>query len=261
MKNIKIIFFIIALVFTYTFDFINTFGVIVSLFYFVCCYQFSFNKRSLSNTIIGSVIFCLSILLFLHLIPGFNNFLILDAVNVSDNGIPYSLYFNFDKLLVALFLLNYVIPKPSKLLNSDYLVIVTTILLSYVFAISIALFTGMVELDFKLPSYLIYWFLINLFITVYAEEAFFRGFVQSTIAIKLNGRQHKNLITIALSGFLFGLAHFPAGIIYVSIATILGCSYAFVYLRTGNIYVPITGHFIFNLIHFVFFTYPFILQV
>lgn len=261
IKNSKEIIFIIVLSITYSLGFIDTFATFISLFYFVCCYKFSFNVKGTLNTVIGFLIFFISILLFLHLIPGFNNFLIIDAVNVSDNGIPYSLYVNFDKLLVAFSLLAYAIPKPLTLVNRNNHHIVLTIFVSYVVAISIALVSGMVEFDLKLTSYFFYWFFINLFITAFAEEAFFRGFVQSSISVKFNNLKYNHLITIGLSGFLFGIAHFPAGITYVSIATILGCSYAYTYLRSGNIYIPIIGHFVFNLIHFVFFTYPFILQV
>jgi len=260
MNNIKSIFFILALSLSYTFDFIDIYAVFVSLFYFFCCYLFSFNKRSISNTVIGFVIFILSIILLLHFAPGFNNFLVLDAINVSDNAKPYSLYFNFDKLLVAFALLSCAIPRRSKAPNSNYLVIFIIIIASYFLAISITLFTGLVEFDFKLPSYLVYWCIINLFITVYAEEAFFRGFIQSAIGFKLEGSKHKTLITVLSSGCIFGLVHFPAGMIYVFVATLLGCTYAFTYLRSGNnIYIPIMGHFIFNLIHFIFFTYPLVL--
>jgi len=260
-RHIGMTLFSFALVTALYFNFIDLVGLAVSIVYGSCCYFFSFKKKGHINIVIGCLIFVLSILLFLHLMPGFNNPVIIDSAQVSNNSPLYSQYLNFDKALVAFFLLIYVIPSPPKLSYESYLVVIGAISLSYGVAILLATTTGMIEYDFKNPDFLLAWVLTNLFITVYAEEAFFRGFIQSSIDKFFNDNKYKEIIVVISSGLLFGLAHFPGGIIYASIASILGGAYAFGYSRTGNILVPITGHFVFNLIHFVIFTYPFIVKV
>jgi hypothetical protein len=85
--------------------------------------------------------------------------------------------------------------------------------------------------------------------------------VQTVIAKIIKEQQYKSAIVVVLSSLFFGLAHIPAGLVYTIIASVLGSAYAFAYLKTDNILVPILGHFFFNLIHFIFFTYPHITQV
>jgi len=260
-RHVGITIFSCGLISALYFNYIDLLGLAVSFFYGFCCYHFSFKKKGSLNLIIGLTIFILSILLLLHLVPGFNNVVILDNIQVSDNAPPYSQYLNFDKALVGFFLLIYVVKSPVNLSFEKYLVVIMAISLSYGIAILLGVTTGLIGYDFKIPDYMITWVLLNLFISVYAEEAFFRGFVQSSIASSIAENKWKETIVVISSGLLFGLAHIPAGIVYATIASILGCAYAFGYIRTGNILVPIVGHFIFNLIHFTIFTYPYILQV
>lgn len=241
------------------FNYIDWLGLTVSIIYGCCCYSFSFTKKGHVNVIIGFLIFVLSTLLFLHLIPGFNNPIVIDSAQVSANAPLYNLYINFDKALVGFFLLIHVVKSPRNPSYEKYLLVFASISLSYGVAILLAVTTGMIEYDFKIPNYFLSWVLINLFITVYAEEAFFRGFVQPSISSCINDNKWKEFVVVISSGLLFGLAHYSGGAIYVLIASILGCAYAFGYMKTGNILVPISGHFIFNLMHFTVFTYPFIL--
>lgn len=240
------------------FGFLDVVGISVCIVFGLLCYRFSFKEKGLINIIFGLMIFILSICLMLHWVPGFYNPAIIDAVQVSDNAPVYSQYLNFDKALVGFFLLIYVISTPPKISYHGYLSIILACSFSYGVAILLAITTGLVEYDIKLPDYMFAWILINLFVTTYAEEAFFRGFVQSAIAKSVANLRYHEAITCVSSGLLFGLAHWPAGIAFSAVAAILGTSYAYGYLRTGNILVPIIAHFFFNLIHFTVFTYQFI---
>ena len=56
----------------------------------------------------------LSVLFGAHLLPGFHNLQALNAVLVSADGLPFTMYLNLDKTLVALGLLGWCIPRLSR---------------------------------------------------------------------------------------------------------------------------------------------------
>ncbi|KZN54333.1 hypothetical protein JL49_07900 [Pseudoalteromonas luteoviolacea] len=64
--------------------------------------------------------------------------------------------------------------------------------------------------------------------------------------------------TVVCSGLLFAVVHLPGGLAYTVLASLLGIGCAYGYQKTNNILVPIYIHFVFNLMHFCFFTYPFL---
>lgn len=250
--------YVIASLLALYFGFLDIVGMGVSVLFGLLCYRFSFKEKGPVNIILGLLIFILAIGLMLHWVPGFYNPAIIDAVQVSENAPVYSQYLNFDKALVGFFLLIYVISTPPNISYHGYLLIILACSFSYGVAILLAITTGLVEYDIKFPDYILSWLLINLFVTTYAEEAFFRGFVQTAIAKSVAKLPYHETVTCVSSGLLFGLAHMPAGIAFSAVAAILGTSYAYGYLRTGNILVPIVAHFLFNLIHFTVFTYQLI---
>jgi len=260
-KRFSFSLFSIALLVNYFYGFIDLYGLLSAYVYLVCCYCFRFNDKSKINIFLGLLLFILTISFFLHLAPGFINPVVIDKVNVSHNAIEFSQYFNIDKAVVAYSLLSFLIARPKPLTYQNYLVSICLLSISFAIGFLLALVGGIVAVDVKIPEYILIWVLVNLFITTYAEEAFFRGFVQKVIFDIIGKWKFGNAATISLSGLLFGLAHFPAGVLYVLIATLLGSVYALIYLRTRNILVPIIAHFAFNLIHFTMFTYPYISEV
>ena len=92
-----------------------------------------------------------------------------------------------------------------------------------------------------------------------AEEAFFRGFVQQKLmeklSVKLSARRAAWGAT-CIGAMLFGLAHFAGGPGYVLAATLAGLLYGVVYLYTGRLSMAIAVHFLLNILHLLFFTYP-----
>ncbi len=100
------------------------------------------------------------------------------------------------------------------------------------------------------------WAPVNLFFVCLSEEAVFRGFIQRELAAALRGTRAGNVIAIAVSAGLFGLAHFGGGVSYVVLATAAGLGYAIVYHRTRSIEMSMLAHFALNTVHFLLFTYP-----
>ena len=200
----------------------------------------------------------LSLLLGAHLLPGFQNLKVLDAMAVSTDGLPFTMYLNLDKTLVALGLLGWCIPRLStrqewrQLLQ--FLLSRSLILLPPIFILALA--SGKVHWDPKLPSYTLLWMLTNLLFVCTAEEAFFRGFLQQQLALLRKNRPLQQELPLALASLVYGLSHFAGGPLYVAFVTLAGLGYGWVYQKTGCIEASILLHFALNAAHFLLFTYP-----
>ncbi len=199
----------------------------------------------------------LVITMSMHILPGFNNLLIFKTLKISEDAIPYTLYWNFDKGIAGLALLIAIRGlKPAPIRN---IWIITPAILAILILITfpIAIATGAVAWNPKLPDILLVWIFSNLLITCVAEEAFFRGLWQQTAANTLSKyTQHGPILAIILVSILFGLLHFPGGPVYIVLATIAGLAYGAAYHLTGRISAAIAVHFLFNLTHLLLFTYP-----
>lgn len=194
----------------------------------------------------------------LHILPGFHNLQVLDKVKISEDGIPFSLYLNFDKTIVGIFILgilhqlittkNEWIKMFKGMIPGAFILILIIACLSFLF--------HYVRFDPKLPSSLLIWSCTNLLFVCVAEESFFRGFIQKYLCLVFQNIKYGYLLAISIASILFGLAHYAGGVLYVLLAFIAGMGYGFIYFRTKRIESSIITHFLLNLIHFLFFTYP-----
>lgn len=204
----------------------------------------------------------LALALALHKVPGFNNPIVIDAVQLSPDARPFTQYLNFDKGTVGLVLLALLAPR---LHRGDG---VGRILLrawacamgAAIVVIGAALAGGIVRADPKWPDVALQFLIVNLFLACAAEEAFFRILVQDPLSgdgagIK-PGVRWRAALAIVVSAALFGLAHANAGSGMVAMAGLAGLAYATAYVWQRHIEVPILMHFGVNALHFVFFTYP-----
>jgi uncharacterized protein len=199
-----------------------------------------------------------SLLLGLHLLPGFTNPIVLREVVLSDGARPYSQYINFDKTLGAVLLLGSggFAPLRSAASWRDALARTLPILSgTMVVAMAASLALGFVRVDPRWTSLFLVWAPINLLFTCVSEEAFFRGLIQKELTHAIT-RRGAHVLTVAISALLFGLAHAAGGWRYVILATLAGIGYALAYQRTQRLEMAILTHFTVNAVHFLFFTYP-----
>lgn len=199
--------------------------------------------------------------LAMHRLPGFDSPVLIAQVQFSPDAAPFTQRANFDKAAVGLMLLAFFCRRARN--ASDWkLTISRTIPIAAVTAVAITLIAtaiGYVRPDFKWPRYAPLFLAVNLLFTCVAEEAFFRGFVQERLSTLLHRLRFGALIAISASAILFGLAHFAGGARYVLLSTLAGVGYACAYARTRSIEAPILTHFVTNAVHFVGFTYPYLL--
>ena len=160
----------------------------------------------------------LSVLFGAHLLPGFQNLKVLDAMAVSADGLPFTMYLNLDKTLVALGLLGWCVPRLSRRQEWRQLlqVLLSLSLLFLLLIFILALTSGKVHWDPKLPSYTLLWMLTNLLFVCTAEEAFFRGFLQQQLALLWKNRPLQQELPLALASLVYGLSHFAGGPLYIA---------------------------------------------
>lgn len=197
-----------------------------------------------------SVVIIWCVMLFVHLIPGFNNLQVLNKVTAGPLSAPFSMYLNLDKPL-ALFALFLAYPF---LLGSEAKGRVKPALLVMIPLLSllpIAAMLGALKPELSLPSWWWLFALNNLILTCVAEEALFRGFVQQSLSRRFDWR-----LGLVIASILFGLAHFAGGPLLMVFATLAGLGYGLVFHFTGRLWCAVLAHFLFNFCHLVFFTYP-----
>jgi len=215
-------------------------------------------RLALGSGALGILVFGLA--LGMHLLPGFHNYLLLDRVVLSSGAAPFTLYLNFDKTLVGIFIVG-LCGQPllrqgkqwAEALRRAVAIVPIHIALVAAGAAAIGYLTWQPKWD---PVYFIRWAPVNLFFVCLSEEAFFRGFIQRELSTALRGTRFGAVIAVAVSAGLFGLAHFAGGMSYVVLATAAGIGYAIVYQRTRSIEMSMLAHFALNTVHFLLFTYP-----
>jgi uncharacterized protein len=201
-----------------------------------------------------------SLALMAHEVPGFSNLLIVEYAFVSQDAPPYTLYLNFDKALIGLFLLTFgppLIASRAEWLDMlraalPRILVVIAVVLAAAFAL------GHVRFDPKWPAFFPFWVWANLLFTCTAEEAVFRGVIQRTLAgDPRHASTGRTIAGLLVAAVLFGGVHLAGGPRGMVMGAIAGVGYGWVYWRSGNrIEASILAHFLLNLTHILLFTYP-----
>ena len=192
---------------------------------------------------------------FLHVVPGFNNPRVIDAVLIGEGTSSYSKYLNFDKGMAGVLLLGLYVPEHVR--NDKAAQRFTAFAWRFAIMVgalaTVAMASGYARWDPKLPDWWALWVWSMLVLTALPEEAAFRGVIQEQISGYVPGSQW---IAIVAAGVLFGLAHAAGGSLYVLVASLAGVGYGWIYASTRSIAWAIMAHAGLNAIHFFVFTYP-----
>lgn len=194
----------------------------------------------------------------LHRLPGFQNPRVIDAVRFTPDARPFTFYLNFDKTLIGLFILGWLHERIARWRDWKTMLATmlpwTTALIALLMALSLV--AGYVRFAPKFPAESWLWMTVNLLFVCTAEEALFRGFVQTQLQRLWAEKRAGASLALGVAAVLFGLAHFWGGWLYVALATVAGLGYGWIYQRTGRIEASILAHFALNTVHFFLFTYP-----
>ncbi|WP_077338391.1 CPBP family intramembrane glutamic endopeptidase [Pseudocolwellia agarivorans] len=251
----------ITLISAFILDSISLVGIGVLAVLFSLAFIANKNSHRWVKAILTSLVILLCIGLAAHLLPGFNNLLVLDKVNKSINSSDFTLYLNLDKPLILFALL---LMMPTVLLSNDKprycerigsLQLFLLVTVGFIVIFTLASIIPLIQFEPNIPNWWWLFALNNLLLTCVIEEVFFRGYIQQKLAIFFNP-----IAGLFIASLLFGVAHFAGGLAYVLIATLAGVLYGFIYHVTGKITYAILGHFILNFIHLSLFTYPLLVK-
>ena len=269
-KKLPIIFFAIALATALISGVVNFISSLIILLFGFLIYSFYQKKLSSPYKIfIYFGIFIIAILSFLHQLPGIDNIEFLTNIKLSKNSSNFDLWLNFDKPLIAIFLLFFIYNPPRKFSDYKNIFIQTLKLFVPLLIILLALGTygNFLVFDPKFPSFEItfLWLIKMIFLTIFAEEFFFRFFIQNSVILLFKNSKYfsKNsqIIGLIFTSIIFGLTHFSQGFVFILLATICGFFYGLIFIRTRYIEASILLHFLINLTHFIFFSYPSALEI
>ncbi|ECB9387552.1 CPBP family intramembrane metalloprotease, partial [Salmonella enterica] len=199
----------------------------------------------------GILVLC-AIALTLHLIPGFHNHKVLDAIYVGPQSTPYTMYYNFDKALTPFLLI-----MCARSLFSDGLPHKTSLwkwgllCLSVPLLLLVAVFLGGLKPEFHLPSWLFQFILANIFFVSLAEEALFRGYIQQRLSMLIHP-----VMALIIASVIFGFFHYSGGVLLVVFSTLAGVIYGVAWMWSRRLWISVLFHFGLNIIHLLFFTYP-----
>lgn len=107
----------------------------------------------------------------------------------------------------------------------------------------------------KLSEGIVYFAIVNLGVTVMAEEAFFRLLIQAYLQKLWRGRSVL-YFSCGITTLLFAVAHAPASLEFWLLYLVVGGIYSLVFALTQRFSAVVVTHFSVNLLHFIFFEYP-----
>jgi hypothetical protein len=123
-----------------------------------------------------------------------------------------------------------------------------------VLCLGTALLLHFIKWEPKWPPLTWLWMINNLLLVAVCEEALFRGYLQGILGPKLF-KGKSPYIPLFITALLFGLAHTTGGPALMLLAFIAGSGYGWAFLK-GGMLAAILTHFLFNVLHFLLFTYP-----
>jgi len=217
---------------------------------FAYCWKIS-RLLKWQNALAGVFVFVIAMLLLSHRVPGFMNWKYLDAYQFSPSALPFTLYLNLDKPFIFSVLFFFFTLTNRSIVNS-WKAIARYTLISAAILLAPALIARYIAFEPKWDVNIVVWALNNFFFVCAAEEMLFRGFIQT----ELEKITKKPMVALIIASVLFGLVHFAGGVIYVGLATLAGLVYGISYQKTGRLIIPMTVHFLVNLLHILLFTYP-----
>lgn len=250
--KISYLFLLFSLLLGYMFNIINATFIMINVLVFIIAILYQYKKFF----ILELALFIYALALFLHFIPGVNNIKVLDQVYASANSAPFNLYFSIDKPL-GVFILFLLFPVLFKNTNYTKASVLKwgLLFLSPILLLCVPWYLGVIKLEISLPSWILYFLFSNLLLVALVEEAFFRGYLQQ----RLTQFIHPNL-ALLIASIAFGLVHYKSGVLMIVFASIAGLIYGLAYKYSKSLWSSVLFHYGLNLIHLVFFTYPFYLK-
>jgi membrane protease YdiL (CAAX protease family) len=191
-----------------------------------------------------------------HKIIGFSNYSIIDTI-ISNGAGPYKLWINKDSLIVGISLI-IVFYKRQSFKSKDFVKMLLGTGCGIILLAGLGLFTGAIKIEVKYVAFFKVWLVFNIAYAL-VEEAFFRLFLLESI-IRLYKGRYNVIIATGIIAIMFGLKHYIYGNFnYALLSAIASVLYSYVYMICGRrLECSVFCHVMTNVVHMIFFTYPFL---
>ena len=265
---------VLSVISAYAEGYINLYALLSTGLY-VALYHCAINtKQAIIRAILSTAFVITSLALALHWVPGFNNVPIVINERITSDAIAFTLYANFDKAMAGLFLCAYFFSnlnsnskapvktdsktaiKTEIKVKQPIFIVISTVLAT----LMAALILKLVSFDPKVPDFWLAFIAINLLFTCVAEEALFRGLLQTKLSQIITPARLALLAPLITAG-IFALAHFSGGVNYVLVSIVAGFGYSYIFYKTQRLEWAILCHWLVNVCHFFLFTYPMLSKI
>lgn len=222
--------------------------------------------KGLARFLLVALTIAISLGLAMHYFPGFHNIPILKNVHFGKNAAPFTLFLNFDKPFIGIFVLALGFPllRNTQEFGQVMKMAIPLTIAGIIVMILLGLFSGLIQWDPKLPK--IFWFFAieNLILVSIIEEAFWRGFVQKELFRWFGERGFlANSACVVFTAFSFAALHYfwIRSIPFLMLVFVAGIIYGSIFQLTKSLEASIFCHWTFNICHFLLFTYPVLASV
>lgn len=240
----------------------------VAIFWGICALHWrNPSTKKWLNSLRLFVIVAIAISFASHFVPGFHNLRLYSGLMITPTATPFTMYLNFDKTIAAVIL----VATSGLLLRQIGSFSLKSVVESVIIAalcvsllVPAAMLKGYVNFEPKIPDFFWMWALNNLLFVCFAEEVIFRGIIQNYLMQYAMRWKMSPFIPIFISALLFALllpGHVQGGPTFIAFATLSGLFYGYAYHRTHRLESAILVHFLVNLSHFLFFSYPMLASV
>lgn len=193
---------------------------------------------------------------------GFNYPLIFSVSQLHEGGLPMDLYLNIGKALagycIIFFLFSSARRNPGYITSIPRQLLLVMVLALLVLGVAVVLLN--LQVHIKELNYILAFGVVNLFATCVAEEAFMRLLLQEQLktffARKIVNKFLQECLPLLMATIIFVLTHMVHGFEAVLVFALAGFTYGLIYTLTRNFFAAIAVHFLVNIIHFSFLTYP-----
>jgi uncharacterized protein len=252
-------FLLIAYILAFNAKIADAISLIPVIILFLCHYLLKGDITKSARFLIFGVAIVVSLALAFHFMPGFHNWQLASNLKLSPNAYPYSLWLNFAKPFIGIFVLALSLPLISS--GAQWIKVLKVSLplsiLGILIMMGISLYFNLVQWDPKIPVITFVWLVVNLIFVSIPEEAFFRGFIQQELFNWFGKDRLAAIGSIFVTSVCFTLIHliWVADLPFLCLVFVASVIYGTIYQWTKAIEGSILCHFGLNVTHFFLFTY------
>lgn len=203
-------------------------------------------------------VFLVGMFMALYRPEGFSYFNSISVEQLHDNGKPYQQFVNLGKFFGALIIFSWLMMGR---ISADLLRALTRRNLAIAFTSALgvlALATLILSLPVipKFSEITIVFMVINLLVTCFSEETFYRLIVQQPSERAFAAVRVQRVFGVVVAAAFFTLTHLSGDLKILAVMAVAGTFYAIVYALTRSVSASILTHFLVNAVHFIFLPYP-----